>query len=278
MICSFPSFSLAQPYAWGGAFFLFDYFANLVIRFGIVSFLLLLAGCVQPVAHLELVENIDYALGDETCSGVFFARIPEFSETDPWLPPGFTAADASTVIKETGTDLNQIGRAFMGGFAAQCETYRFNNYWIAVEPPSLADQEGLHWFELAAYFDGAPVTMNMHGADILPMESTYITGTYEGTFSGNDGKEILDITGFGVANLLSLNEHLNFWQVTDTGTLVLEGYVNVKAQSGDAVCSSDYQWIREFSAECAGDSFISGTLPTMAFGGTYRFFDGQFPE
>lgn len=223
-------------------------------------------------------DEIVYELGNETCRGVFVARLPDFSEADRWLPPGFQPADASSVIKEAGLDIDPTGKAFMGTFAGQCETFSFNNYWIAVDPPSLADQEGLHWYELAAFQENGKPTIGLHGANVAEFTSAFNFDDTGGSFEGTDTETILDAVALGAAFIFSLDQPLHFWQVTETGTLVLEGFVNTKAQSGDATCTTAYDWIQEFLNDCTGDDVISGTLPTMQFGGTYRFFEDQFPR
>ncbi|MGB1698001.1 MAG: hypothetical protein ACPHK8_06345 [Thermoplasmatota archaeon] len=238
----------------------------------------LFAGCTAPAQLTTEPAVIEYDAGAETCQGVFFARLPEFSETDPWLPPGFTPADASTVLGETGYNLQTTNRAFMGAFGAECETYSFLNFWIAVDPPSLADDDfALHWYEVASFHENTPTTTGMHGANQSEMNATLQRSDVEHVFLAQDTQNIIELTAVGLVPLLSLDERLHFWQITPEGTLVLEGFVDVTANSGGSGCTSDYQWVLDFAANCNQDDFIAGTLPTMRYGGTYRFFENEFP-
>lgn len=259
--------------------------------FACFTLLLLVPGCVQPTPDASEQSETTIVMPDTECLGTFFGRTPDFSELDPWLPPGFKGADASTIIRQFGFEVGLTGRAFMAVMGVQCEReLSWLGFWILVEEPrvdgvSSRGPDALHWFEVAQFLENFPHTPNLtaRGANIASMSADMdvapVGPVLARAFLAEQGEmQLIEMIHFGSANILNLDNPMSSWQVTDGGTHEFRANITATGLSGFGSCSAETPWVRDFTAGCADGQALTGTIEAWRMNGTYLFHEGVHPR
>lgn len=268
----------------------------MVARWALIAILLSvsIAGCVEsappPTTNSDPETATTLSLHD--CRGVFYGRMPEFSELGPWLPPGFKGADAGTFLKQLVVDAGVTGRALMvasGAFCAESER-GWLAFWILVKEPRISGLESrgpdsLHWFEVAMYLENVTgiEAFGEQGIDVFPMEAVFApdaTPGYDGIvmeFLDNE-TSVLSMANIGFAQALTLDNPMSSWQVTENGTHELRMHLEATGNSGAGACTSDFAWVRNFLNSCTDGQALTGTIAQWEVEGEFLFHDGLHPR